>query len=242
MSTLHTPREEKFKPYDAFIVGLSLLSVTNLILLFVVDSVPIAYTIGIIDYILSAFFLGDFIYRLVTTPHKQRYFLQEYGWADLLSVFPMPQFKVLRVIRLIKAWGIITRAGGTKIMQEFLKNRASGALYVILFLIILLLEFGSVGMLYAEQTNPSANITSASDAIWWTYVTITTVGYGDHFPTTNAGRLIGIVVMLVGVGLFGVVTGFIANKFLPTETEKDTSSIDALTAEVAELKKLLKKP
>lgn len=241
MQNQHISQGEQFKTYDAFIVGLSLLSVTNLILLFVVDSVPIAYTIGIIDYILSAFFLGDFIYRVVTAGDKRRYFLQEYGWADLLSVFPMPQFKLLRVVRLIKARGIIKRSGRTKIMQEFFKNRASGALYIILFLIILLLEFGSIGMLYAEQTNSGANIKTASDAIWWTYVTITTVGYGDRFPTTNAGRLIGIVVMLVGVGLFAVVTGFIANKFLPTDAEKDTTSVDALAADVAEIKKLLKK-
>ena len=66
----------------------------------------------------------------------------------------------------------------------------------------------------AERSAPDANIQSASDAMWWVYVTITTVGYGDHYPVTTTGRLVGIAVMTMGVGLFGTLAGFIANKLL----------------------------
>jgi voltage-gated potassium channel len=68
--------------------------------------------------------------------------------------------------------------------------------------------------LIAERHSPDANILTASDAIWWVFVSITTVGYGDRFPVTDQGRLIGVVTLTVGVGLFGVVTGFLANLFL----------------------------
>ena len=77
-----------------------------------------------------------------------------------------------------------------------------------------MLQFGALAILSAEQYAPDANITSASDAIWWTYVTITTVGYGDHYPVTNGGRIVGILVMTAGVGLFGTLSGFLANAFL----------------------------
>jgi voltage-gated potassium channel len=105
-------------------------------------------------------------------------------------------------------------------------------------MIILLLEFGSIAVLKAEMTSPSANITTASDAIWWVYVTITTVGYGDKYPVTNAGRLVGMVVMFVGVGLFAVMTGFLANKFLPTSSS-DEDELSEVKKELAEIKSLL---
>ena len=69
-------------------------------------------------------------------------------------------------------------------------------------------------ILWAEGGNPNANIHSGSDAVWWAYVTVTTVGYGDRYPVTNEGRLIGIALLTIGVGLFGVLTGFLANTFL----------------------------
>lgn len=103
---------------------------------------------------------------------------------------------------------------------------------------MLLLEFGSIAVMYAERGASGSNIISASDALWWTYVTITTVGYGDLYPTTVSGRMVGIVVMLVGVGLFGVVTGFLANKFLPktnSSSHHHDAEISALRAEVQQL-------
>ena len=82
---------------------------------------------------------------------------------------------------------------------------------------ILVLEFGSMGVLVAERSSPDANITNASDAVWWAYISITTVGYGDKYPVTNAGRLWGILVVTAGVGLFGVLSGFLANAFLRSQ-------------------------
>jgi len=130
------------------------------------------------------------------------------------------------------------------VVREFMQNKASGALYIVFYMILLLLEFGSILVLKAESINPEANIKTASDAIWWTYVTITTVGYGDKYPTTLSGRLVGMVVMFVGVGLFAVMTGFLANKFLPSTDDTqndDTAKISDLQKELEDIKQLLVK-
>lgn len=73
--------------------------------------------------------------------------------------------------------------------------------------------FGSISILQFE-TAPESNIKTAEDAIWWAFVTITTVGYGDRYPVTTEGRIIAAFLMITGVALFGTFTGFIAAWFM----------------------------
>jgi voltage-gated potassium channel len=73
-------------------------------------------------------------------------------------------------------------------------------------------------VLALERTAPGATIVTASDAVWYLLVTMSTVGYGDVYPVTDLGRLIGSLIIVVGVGIFGTLTGFLANAFLaPSE-------------------------
>jgi voltage-gated potassium channel len=74
-------------------------------------------------------------------------------------------------------------------------------------------------MLHLEHAAPGANITSASDALWYVIVTMSTVGYGDQYPVTNGGREMGTVVIIIGVGIFGTLTGYLANLFLAPREE-----------------------
>jgi voltage-gated potassium channel len=95
-----------------------------------------------------------------------------------------------------------------------------------------------------ESRAPNGNIKTASDAIWYTYVTITTVGYGDLFPVTNLGRVIGMSIMTAGVALFGTFTGYLANVFLAPPKKKapatQASGLDEdAKAKLAELKQLV---
>lgn len=234
MSARHSPKPE-VRPYDLFIMAVTILSIINLILYMLINNTSLLYAIAMIDFLLSGLFFVDFLRLFTAAPSKRQYFFREFGWADLLASTPFPQFKILRIFRLVKAYGIVRRAGGRAVMHQLLRERASAAVLIVLFTIILLLEFGSVGILAIEGNNPEANITSASDALWWVYVTITTVGYGDAYPVTNAGRLLGVFVMLVGVGLFGVVTGFLANKFLPQSRESEETTMLNKDAAIAQI-------
>ena len=200
--------------YELFIVSVSLLALVNAVLKLVFNQPLVITVISLIDVILSFIFLLDFFYRLKSAPSKADYFLRQYGWADLLASTPQPYFKILRLFRILKALRLVRAYGGRRLARNFALHTSSGALLIVLFLILLVLEFGSVGIVFAEVNSPNANITSAADALWWVYVTITTVGYGDRYPTTNAGRLIGALVMALGVGLFSVLTGYLANAFL----------------------------
>ncbi|MCE7936175.1 ion transporter [Candidatus Saccharibacteria bacterium CPR2] len=231
------------EPYDLFIALLSILSIINIVLYVAFSDKAVLYVIGIIDLLLSIFFFIDFLRKWIRAKSKPQYFAREYGWADLLASFPMPQFKIFRIFRIIKAYRTFQDTGLRNVARELIKNQASSALFTIIFLIILLLEFASIAILYVEMKNPQANIDTASDAIWWVYVTITTVGYGDKYPITLGGRVVGVLVMSTGVGLFGVLTGFLANKFVPKgkQIEKYEKQIKEMNESLDEIKQLLSK-
>ena len=189
-------------------------------------------------------FLGDFLYRLFTAESRFGYFFRNFGWADLLSSLPFAQFKILRVFRLWRVIRLMRNFGLRNLVREFVADRAGNALLTVVFLVFCVLEFGALAVLSAEKSSPNANITNASDAIWWAYVTITTVGYGDQFPVTNVGRLVGVLVMTAGVGLFGTLSGFLANTFLTPPKKKEeqvAASADANSpkAQLAELKRMI---
>ncbi len=236
-------RELKGIGYELFIGALSVLSILNLIMIYAFASETINTVLYVINIIMTPIFLGDFFYRLFTTHAKAHYFWRNFGWADLLSSLPFPQLKLLRFFRLWRVIRLFMEFGARNLVRQFVAHRAENALLTVVFLVLCVLEFGSIAVLKAEATSPDANITDASDAIWWAYVTITTVGYGDRYPVTNWGRVVGIFVMTAGVGLFGTLSGFLANKFLAPPAVKDEKAppeaSDSPQARLAELRRLL---
>ena len=134
--------------------------------------------------------------------------------------------------------------GGRLIGHRLLRNRAGSALLSLLLMGILVLEFGSLWMLALEQSAPDANITTASDSLWYVVVTISTVGYGDQYPVTNEGRILGVGIIVIGVGIFGTFTGYLANLFLapkpgPGRARRPEAASDDTRERVAHLRELL---
>lgn len=110
----------------------------------------------------------------------------------------------------------------------------------MVFLGLFTLEFVGLLVLRFEVDAAGANITTAGDALWWGYVTATTVGYGDQFPITIGGRIAGLVMLTVGVALFATFSGFLANVFLSAkEPEPDEPGAeDDLKAALLEIERL----
>lgn len=240
--TIH--RELKGVGYELFIGSLSILSLVNLFLsVFLYTDATRQAVLAIIDAVMMPIFLGDFLYRLFTAESRSGYFFRGFGWADLISSLPLPQAKVLRLFRLWRVIRLFTEFGFRNLVKEFVARRADNALLSVAFLVLCVLEFGALAVLSAEEAAPDANIKTASDAIWWAYVTITTVGYGDRYPVTNPGRLVGIVVMTAGVGLFGTLSGFLANVFLSPSKKKEKAPAPTGTndpkSQIAELQRML---
>lgn len=217
--------ELKNTAYEIFVGVLSVLSIVNLVLVYALrDDGALQTVLQVMNGLFSVIFLGDFIYRMATAESAARYFFRGYGWADLLASLPVAQLKILRVFRLLRVYRLMRDIGPRTLWSTLVHDRANSALMTLLLLGVLVLQFGSLTVLWVEEDADGANITSASDALWYTLVTISTVGYGDQYPVTTAGRLIGVLLIVVGVGIFGTFTGYLANVFLGPSTDAPASS------------------
>src|SRR4051794_19294040 len=122
----HRKRTElKSLGYEIFIGALSVLSIVNLILMYAINDPSLDTVVKAMNVLLSAVFLCDFTYRVVTAPSRSGYFFREFGWADLLASLPFPQAKILRVFRLVRVFRLLRTFGVKTIVRGLLKDRAS---------------------------------------------------------------------------------------------------------------------
>lgn len=152
-----------------------------------------------------------------------------------LAVVMLPILRPLRLLRLVTLLHVLNRYAG-----DTLRGRV--AVYVVGSTTLVLFVSG-LAVLDAERGVEGANIQDFGDALWWALVTVTTVGYGDQFPVTTAGRVIAGGLMLAGIALLGVVTASLASWLIDRVAEVEEESeaatrreVDALTAEVRALR------
>jgi ion channel len=205
--------------YELFIVALTGLSLVNIVILvgpFNVDTKQVA---GIIDAVLCIAFLTDVAVRLYLADPWQAYFIGRQGYLDLLGSLPLPIVRLLRIVRMQRGIVRVRSLGERRIVRRLIHERAQTALLFATFLVIFIVEIGSILIVEAEKGAPNANIRTGGDAVWWAMVTVATVGYGDKYPVTAPGRVIAVLMIISGVGLFGVFTGYVARVFLAPRPE-----------------------
>ncbi|MEU5316162.1 potassium channel family protein [Streptomyces sp. NPDC021056] len=176
-------------------------------------------------------FAADYLVRLSLSRDRRR-FVRDH-WLDLCAVL-LPMLQPLRLLRLVATLLLVQRRARMA-SQIRLTTYVAGA-------VVGLLMFGSLAVLSVERDSPDGNIRTLGDAVWWSFTTMTTVGYGDHAPTTGLGRIIAVGLMLSGIALLGVVTANIAAWFIArferddVEERRQTEAIVALTEEVKALR------
>ncbi len=204
--------------YEIFILAVSFLSIFNLLFELLPIDQDIKNLLYIFDILITPIFLIDFLYRLFSAPSKGGYFFKDGGWLDFIGSLPFPQLRLARLFRMWRVSRGLRNIGMKNIWSTFTKSRAESALLSIIFLTLVVLEFASIFILATERNDPNANIKTASDALW---------------------------LLTIGVGLFGVLTGYLANAFLKPkaaeqhEQEGVTVSQEPLQVGLQEIKRII---
>ncbi|MBG0855582.1 potassium channel family protein [Streptomyces spinoverrucosus] len=185
----------------------------------------------VVEWVVWGAFAADYGVRLWLAPDRRGFVRR--NWLDLCAVV-LPLLQPLRLLRLVSTLLLAGRRARMA-SQIRLTTYVAGA-------VVGLLMFGSLAVLSVERDAPGGNIRTLGDAVWWSFTTMTTVGYGDHAPTTGVGRLLAVGLMLSGIALLGVVTANIAAWFISrfemddAEERRQTEAIAALTEEVRALR------
>ena len=156
----------------------------------------------VISDIIWAIFIIDFVVRFTLSPAKVPFLKRN---AIELVALILPFFRAFRMFRVIIALGFLSRVG------KSLNARINIYVGVILPLLIYVC---ALGVYDAEHKAPGANILNFGDSIWWAFVTICTIGYGDYYPVTFEGRSIAVLLMVAGLAFISVITVSVATMFL----------------------------
>lgn len=210
--------------YEIFSLAVVLLSLINLPLLWLLPLSEQRNVVIIVEVVISVYLFFDAIYRLVRAPSKSRFLWHFQGWLYFVGSMPVP---LLRLVRLIPVWLAMRRlkkSDLTHLGEVVLAHPAHSTLFGVLLAALAVLQIGSLWILGAESGAPNANIRTASDALWWSVVTIGTVGYGDRYPVTTDGRIVGVIVIVTGVALFTTLTSFLAQSFIKSQQKPVTDA------------------
>jgi len=167
---------------------------------------------NLVSWLVWLAFAVDYVVRLYLSPDRGD-FVRNHK-LDLLMVL-LPFLRMVRVV-------LILRKSVSRISTEQIASS-------LLLLAAGLVSLGALTEWRLEYQAPDATITTIGRSFWWAMVTTTTVGYGDEFPVTPAGRVVAVGVMLVGIGLIGTVSATVASWFVARKRENDDAADDVAT-------------
>lgn len=224
--------------YELFVLALAVLQVINSVLWLFLRDRKEGQVILLMGLGISLFFVADSARRWARSPSRRQFLFTFRGWLLWLGSLPLPFAALLRLLWYRNAAGKLLRSDYKAMVDIVVEKRAQSTLLGAVLSAIIVLEAAAILILGAESHSSQANIQTAGDAVWWTIVTVATVGYGDKYPVTPAGRLIGVLVMVVGVGLFSVLTSFLAQWFVRAR-RTDNANPAAAPASVEDVQALL---
>ncbi len=223
-TTHRATKRERSSIVTAYDLVIGILAIFSLIIL-----IPIyfgnlsAQDKAVLSYLedgLCVIFLFDFFRSLRLASDKGGYFFRRGGWLDLLGSIPISAFALFRVARLFRIVRLLQKMTGGELSNMFTGRLAQNTLMFTLVAALILVFTIAWFVFRVEQNAPNANIKTYHDAVWWAFVTITTVGYGDYYPVTGWGQSLAVILMFFGLGIIGVLSSYLSSTFISLQRRR----------------------
>ena len=230
-------------------VIIGVLAVVSIILVAIESLISVSegvlLGIYIADLIICIVFAWDFVLRLRSSENKSR-FMKTNGF-EILAMIPAialyalgaipaisTALRSLRLVRVVRV--VLLMARMRRVMSKSGRFLQRSHLLAMLGITVSIIFIGAFAVLALEGGTESAQITNFSDAVWWCISTVTTVGYGDIVPNSIAGRIMGMVLMVVGIGVMAGFISQVSATLVESRMKRDTEKDDFKTTIITEIK------
>lgn len=206
-------------PIELAVLSLTVFVVFSLLIQELIPVNPeMERLLGWMDNVCCMVFLGEWVYLLLHAPHKGKFIVR--NMIDLAASFPVGWLPGLKALRLVRIMQLIRIAGSISRFVTYCRNNViQTARFCFFIVFVMLMMTGPVLILSFEYEKGSIN--TAEKALWWTYCTVTTIGYGDLYPVTTGGRIFTVFVSLGGIGMFGILSTLLINYVIHLNNEKN---------------------
>ena len=214
------------KLFDTCLIGFIIASVL-VVILESIQSFSYHYTLGlrILEYVFTAFFTFEYLVRIYCSPNPKKYVFSFFGVVDLLSTLPVylsfffagtRYLLVIRAFRLIRVFRVFKLFNFLKEGNMLLKSLRISAPKIFVFFFFVLILVTSIGtiMYMIEGNQPGTQFDNIPNSIYWAIVTMTTVGYGDIYPTSEIGRIVSMMSSFMGIAIVALPTGIITAGYM----------------------------
>lgn len=216
--------------FDLILLGVILISVI-IVMLETVKGFDTKYhqELIILEWIITIFFTLEYILRILSIKKPLKYVLSFYGIIDLIATLPMylslfyfgaSVLTVVRALRLLRLFKILKHpkfsSQSTHLKEALVASKGK----ILIFIYFMLISSIIIGSIMYVVEGKEGGFTSIPISIYWTIVTLTTVGYGDISPITPLGQAIASVVMIMGYGIIAVPTGIVSAEFANSNRKK----------------------
>jgi voltage-gated potassium channel len=220
--------------FDLILLGIILLSVI-IVMLETVHGFDTKYhqQLIVLEWIITVFFTIEYMLRILSINKPVKYIFSFYGIIDLIAILPMylsfllagaSVLTVVRAIKLLRLFKILKHpkfsSQSIHLKEALIASRGK----ILIFIYFMLISSILIGSIMYIVEGKESGFTSIPTSIYWTIVTLTTVGYGDISPVTPLGQFIASIVMIMGYGVIAVPTGIVTAEFASNVREKTLSN------------------
>lgn len=220
------------KTFDIVLLFIILISIAA-VMLESVESVRrvYGYELKVVEWVVTIFFTLEYIGRIIAVRQPLKYITSFYGIIDLLAtlpkyiglIFPGSGFLIaIRAVRLLRVFRILklTHLVGASNQLSAALKKSKAKIGVFLFSVVVLCVI--LGTLMYMIEGPESGFTSIPVSVYWTVVTLTTVGFGDITPITPLGQFLSSIIMIMGYGIIAVPTGLVTAQIINDKTHLNT--------------------